>query len=158
MLHTHCLMHAHPPPRWIPSSARLIVTGVQPNTQGVLQVAACITITLRTTYLLVQVLQLGQDGLSSVAHACAPVGIRCGTMAASPLFERHLATGSLDGALQMWDSETLTSILSTKSAHDGAINTIHGCGGAGAEVCYSHTYTTSITVAINLCTAIFASP
>lgn len=82
-----------------------------------------------------QVLQLGQDGLSPVAHANATAGISCATLAAAPLITRHLATGSLDGTLHMWDSETLTAVLSKKGAHAGAVNTIDGCGGAGAEAC-----------------------
>lgn len=80
-----------------------------------------------------QVLKLGQDGLSPVARTTAPSGIRCGTFAASPLVDRHLATGSLDGTLHIWDSDTLT-IHASADAHDGVINTLGGCGGGGAEV------------------------
>lgn len=81
-----------------------------------------------------QVLQLGAQGLQPTAHAETPSGIRCGTMHASPLSDRYLATGSLDGALQMWDLDAMRPVFTSKSAHAGSINTIDGCGGASAEV------------------------
>ncbi len=132
--------------RWIPSSARLVAMGVHPKTTGALQVHD----TMQQHHYLhhflynvrgdliniinTQVLQLGAQGLQPTAQTTNPSGIRCGTMHASPLSDRHLATGALDGTLHLWDLERMHPVFSYKQAHNDSINTIDGCGGAGAEV------------------------
>eukprot|EP00041_Stephanoeca_diplocostata_P008006 m.114948 g.114948 ORF g.114948 m.114948 type:complete len:359 (-) comp17130_c0_seq2:395-1471(-) len=100
--------------RWVPSSARFVALGNYARGTGAIEVCGL------------------DDGRITVHRKCEkPAAIKCGTFGASPLEERHLATGDFNGNLSTWDLENMTAPVFQVKAHDTIVNCIDGCGGMG---------------------------
>ncbi|XP_022904520.2 dynein axonemal assembly factor 10 isoform X1 [Onthophagus taurus] len=98
--------------KWIPSSAKFVSIGGNPNGTGIIEVYC-----------------LGGDGVERISEFCKKEHFKCGTFDASSLNSRHLATGDYTGRLQVWDLEdTLLPIYKT-TKHTSVINCIDGVGG-----------------------------
>lgn len=98
--------------KWIPSSARFVVLGMNPRGTGALRVYE---------------LDVGE---AKVIHeAEKPEGLKCGTFGASALEDRHLATGDFKGRLSIFDLERPERPVYSVAAHSALINSIDGCGG-----------------------------
>lgn len=69
-------------------------------------------------------------GSVKLVHECEKKkGFKCGTFGASMLEDRHLATGSYDGRLQIWDLTRTDRPIYDVKAHKSCLNVIDGCGG-----------------------------
>ena len=103
--------------KWIPSSARFVCLGSHARGTGA-----------------IQVYELEEHELKLVAEWEKKDSIKCGTFGASPLDERHLATGDFMGNLHVWDLDNNmgTPVFHVK-AHDSIINAIDGIGGLGGK-------------------------
>lgn len=100
--------------KWIPSSARFVGIGSYPRQTGTIQVFG-----------------LNKGKLEKLHEFEKKSALKCGTFGASTIEERHLATGSFEGQLAVYDLEhNATPVFMTK-AHDKIINTIDGAGGLG---------------------------
>lgn len=71
--------------KWIPSSAKFVTLGGNPNGTGIIEIYA-----------------LNPDGVEKVKEIVKKEQFRCGTFDASSLRNRHLATGDFAGRLQVW--------------------------------------------------------
>eukprot|EP00051_Salpingoeca_urceolata_P018814 m.267512 g.267512 ORF g.267512 m.267512 type:complete len:163 (+) comp19286_c1_seq2:280-768(+) len=101
--------------RWVPSSARLVAFGQRAAGTGALEVY-----------------ELRQGALHRTTEATKKSGFKCGTFGASRLEERHLATGSFGGDVQVWDLERLGSpVWHAHRKHSAIVNCIDGVGGLG---------------------------
>eukprot|EP00842_Homolaphlyctis_polyrhiza_P004285 jgi/Hompol1/4858/HPOL_003982-RA len=102
--------------RWVPSSPRFVILGQLARGTGILEVC-----------------QLSNGAITSVAQTEKPHAFKCGTFGASPLSTRYLATGDFGGRLSMWDLDRLDAPIFSTVAHDQIINCIDGCGGTGLQ-------------------------
>lgn len=98
--------------KWIPDSAKFILLGENPNRTGKLSIFDITT-----------------QGLKNVSNLKTSSGLKCGTFGASLEGDIHLATGSFDGKLSIWDIENLKTPIFEVQAHENLINSIDGCGG-----------------------------
>lgn len=76
-----------------------------------------------------QVYELKGPELKLVKEVEKPSSFKCGTFGASSLADRHLATGSFAGKLQVWDVENTREPIYDIQAHASIVNAIDGCGG-----------------------------
>lgn len=98
---------------WVPSSARFVLLGSTPRTNG------CI-----------HIYELdGASTIKKLKDVEKPNSFKCGTFDASSLVERQLATGDFKGNLDIWDLEKLSVPVYHVQAHSTIINAIDGCGG-----------------------------
>ena len=98
--------------KWVPASSRFVAMGIHANAKGALQVY-----------------QMNQGNLDAVTLAQREHGIKCGTFGASPLEDRHIATGDHAGKLAVYDLERINQPVFEQQAHASIINAIDGCGG-----------------------------
>lgn len=98
--------------RWVPCSARFVGMGIQPNGKGS-----------------IHIYQLNKGNPDLVKEITTESGVKCGTFAASSIEDRHLATGSYEGKLVVYDLEQPNTPVFQQQAHAGIINAIDGCGG-----------------------------
>ena len=111
---SHSLNYTPYETRWVPSSSRVVVTGVHPKGTGALQIYA---------------LQAGKCVLQS--EASPPSGVKCATFGASSLEQRSIATGDFTGRVSVHDLERLASPVWKVDGHATLVNCIDGCGGLG---------------------------
>lgn len=71
--------------KWIPSSAKFVSIGGNPNGTGV-----------------VEIYSIGSDGIEKLSEFNKKDHFKCGTFDASSLNSRHLATGDYTGRMQVW--------------------------------------------------------
>ncbi|RKO94023.1 WD repeat-containing protein 92-like protein [Blyttiomyces helicus] len=102
--------------KWIPCSARFVVLGQHARGTGALEV-----------------FELDGADAKLVSQAEKPHAFKCGTFGASPLHDRHLATGDFEGRLCTWDLERTELPVYSVRAHEQIINCIDGCGGVGVK-------------------------
>lgn len=118
--------------RWMPVSARFVVTGTSAKGTGE-----------------AQVWEMTPGELRNVGCVTRPEGIKCGTFAASFVEDRHFATGDFKGMLAILDLSRGRSsgsgsggagapaaldgsvVWSVPHAHASIVNAIDGCGGLG---------------------------
>lgn len=101
--------------RWIPSTAKFIVLGSRPNTEGILKIFELNT-------------NADVDLIKDIER---PHSLRCGTFGASAMRDSHLAVGDFAGNLEILDvnvASSSTPVYSVK-AHDGIINCVDAIGG-----------------------------
>ena len=111
--HSACSLHYTPfEIKWIPASTKLVVCGVNPKSDGILNV-----------------LQVNNGKLNSLIKIDKKEGIKCATFDASFYENRHLATGSFEGTLNIWDLESAKQPIYNVKAHKNIINCIAGIGG-----------------------------
>jgi WD40 repeat protein len=70
-----------------------------------------------------------KGSLNSLKKSEKASGFKCGTFGASTNEQRHLATGSFDGSMFVWDLERLDIPIYSTKKHNGLINCIDGVGG-----------------------------
>ncbi|KAI4469115.1 mrna export factor and bub3 [Holotrichia oblita] len=98
--------------KWIPSSAKFVSIGGNPNGTGIIEIYS-----------------LGSDGIEKISSFSKKDHFKCGTFDASSLTSRYLATGDYTGRLQVWDLEdTLLPVYKT-TKHTNLINCIDGVAG-----------------------------
>ena len=119
--------------RWMPVSARFVVTGTSSKGMGE-----------------AQVWEMAPSELRCVGAVSRPEGLKCGTFAASFVEDRHFATGDFKGSLAILDLSRArggasaracerreaigsegTVVWSVPHAHASMVNAIDGCGGQG---------------------------
>lgn len=100
--------------RWVPSSCRVVVTGVYPKGTGALQIYA---------------LEAGKCVLQAETEASC--GVKCATFGASSLEQRAVATGDFEGNVCVQDLDRLHSPTWRVRGHETLVNCIDGCGGLG---------------------------
>lgn len=71
--------------KWIPSSAKFVVMGGNPNGTGKIEIYS-----------------LSGEGVNKVSEFVKSEQFKCSTFEASSLRTRHLATGDFSGRLQVW--------------------------------------------------------
>ena len=71
--------------KWIPSSAKFVAMGGNPNGSGI-----------------VEIYRLNTGGFEKVGEFGKKEHFKCGTFDASSLNKRHLATGDYTGRMQVW--------------------------------------------------------
>eukprot|EP00903_Cladosiphon_okamuranus_P016703 g15396.t1 len=98
--------------RWVPCSARFVVTGIHPRAKGALVVY-----------------ELNKGNLKLAYERETDAGIKCCTFGASSLEERHLACGDYNGKLAIYDLERNDQALWSANAHKSIINAVDGLGG-----------------------------
>merc|ERR1712183_305145 len=72
--------------KWVPSSSRFVVLGSNARGTGQLEVYD----------------MLGSE-VKELSTTEKKLSFKCGTFSASPLSERHIATGNFGGGVQTWD-------------------------------------------------------
>jgi len=70
--------------KWIPLSAKFVVLGSKPNSQGILDI-----------------FELNEEKLVKVKSVEKKAAFKCGTFGASSLRNRHMAVGDFEGRLQV---------------------------------------------------------
>lgn len=100
--------------KWVPSSARFVSLGSHARGTGAFEIC-----------------ELDQGKITVVKALEKPSGFKCGTFGASMLPQRHLATGSLAGDLDVWDLDRPDAPVFHVKAHSSIVNAIDGCGGLG---------------------------
>ncbi|XP_062128582.1 dynein axonemal assembly factor 10 [Drosophila sulfurigaster albostrigata] len=98
--------------KWIPLSAKFVVLGSKPNSQGILDIY-----------------ELNQEKLEKVKSVTKKSAFKCGTFGASSMRNRHLAVGDFEGRLQVLDLERPDMAVYNVKAHTGIINCIDAIGG-----------------------------
>lgn len=98
--------------KWIPNTPNFVLLGENPNKSGTFEI-----------------FRLTGSGAESIQKLRKPSGLKCGTFGASLPGDQHLATGSFDGKLSIWDIENPTKPIFEVQAHENIINSIDGCGG-----------------------------
>lgn len=98
--------------RWVPASAKFVLMGTNPKGTGALIVK-----------------EISGTELKTVTQTEKTDGIKCGTFGASMFERRHLATGTYNGNLNVWDLERLDTPTFSAKAHEALVNCIDGCGG-----------------------------
>jgi hypothetical protein len=81
-----------------------------------------------------QIYELSETELSVAAERERPDGFKCATLGASPASPPHLATGSFNGRLQVWDLErgAAGAPVFDAQAHASIVNAADGFGGRAA--------------------------
>jgi len=98
--------------KWIPDEASFVVLGENANRTGSFSIYA-----------------LTSSGIKKSEHFKKGNGFRCGTFGASLPGDKHLATGSFNGKLSIWDMNKPQEPFFEVQAHENLINSIDGCGG-----------------------------
>lgn len=100
--------------KWVPSSARFVALGSNPRNTGA-----------------IHLFELAPEETKLTHQIETPYALKCGTFGASMLEERHLATGTHNGKLQIWDIDRASkgSGIGSASSSSGAGSVV---GGAGA--------------------------
>lgn len=98
--------------RWIPASAKFVLLGLHAKGTGAIQVR-----------------ELVNGKMKTITDVQKPDGIKCGTFGASMYEKRHIATGTYNGMLNVWDLERLDKPVFSAKAHEALVNCIDGCGG-----------------------------
>ncbi|CAM9734198.1 unnamed protein product, partial [Choristocarpus tenellus] len=98
--------------RWVPWSARFVVTGIHPRAKGALVVY-----------------EMDKGHLKLVAERETSAGIKCCTFGASSFEERHLACGDYNGNLNVYDLDRNDAPVWSVKGHTQIINAIDGVGG-----------------------------
>eukprot|EP00033_Pygsuia_biforma_P001946 GCRY01002168.1.p1 GENE.GCRY01002168.1~~GCRY01002168.1.p1 ORF type:complete len:357 (-),score=59.96 GCRY01002168.1:48-1118(-) len=99
--------------KWVPQSAKLVAVGQTPRTQGV-----------------IQLFELDETVLKETKKIDYAEGIKCCTFAGSPDYShRHLATGSFNGTLCLWDLMRASTPFLSYRTHKDMIYAVDGCGG-----------------------------
>ncbi|XP_063900074.1 uncharacterized protein LOC135119600 [Zophobas morio] len=102
---------------WVPCSNRIVVVGSAFNAKG----AICV-------YRL-----SGANNFIKMKESSRPTSIKCLTFGATNIYQRHVATGSFDGSLEVWDLENLVVPTFRAQAHTSLINSISGIGYKGCS-------------------------
>ena len=100
--------------KWIPCSAKIVVTGQTPRAKGI-----------------IQIYQMNKGKLEIVSEFIKEYGFKCSTFGASSLSSRDLAVGDFEGNLIIYDLVKGTPSYEIKKAHKNIINAIDGIGGTG---------------------------
>ena len=100
--------------KWIPCSAKIVVTGQTPRAKGI-----------------IQIYQMNKGKLELVSEFQKEYGFKCSTFGAASLSSRDLAVGDFDGNLIIYDLEKGTPSFEIKKAHKSLIHAIDGIGGSG---------------------------
>ncbi|XP_074657007.1 dynein axonemal assembly factor 10-like [Tubulanus polymorphus] len=100
--------------KWIPCSAKFVVLGNYARGTGALQVY-----------------QVAHGGIELVHECEKGKGFKCATFGASSLQQRYVATGDLQGKLQIWNLDSTELPIYSVQAHEKIINSIDGVGGLG---------------------------
>ncbi|RKP19476.1 WD repeat-containing protein 92 [Rozella allomycis CSF55] len=103
--------------KWIPCSAKVVCLGQHPRGTGA-----------------IQIYELNGPELKLISESEKPHGFKCGTFGASSLQNRQLATGTLEGHLQVWDIENLSNPVYNVKGHEQVINAIDGVAGIGHNI------------------------
>jgi len=97
---------------WVPSSARLVVLGLKPKGNGVMEV-----------------FEMESGKFKQLSSRETPHGLKCGTFGASSLEDRHIAAGDFDGNVMLLDIETGLPVWKVTKGHSTLVNCVDGCGG-----------------------------
>ncbi|XP_023298728.2 dynein axonemal assembly factor 10 [Lucilia cuprina] len=98
--------------KWIPCSAKLVVLGSKPNSQGILEIY-----------------ELNENKMDRVKSIEKKSAFKCGSFGASSLRNRHMAIGDFQGRLQVLDLERPEIPVYNVEAHSSIINCIDALGG-----------------------------
>ena len=100
--------------KWIPCSAKLVVTGQTPRAKGI-----------------IQIYQMNKGKLEVVSEFHKDYGFKCSTFGAASFASRDLAVGDFEGNLMIYNLEKGTPSFEIKKAHKSIINAMDGIGGTG---------------------------
>ena len=100
--------------KWIPCSAKLVVTGQTPRAKGI-----------------IQIYQMNSGKLELCSEFNKEYGFKCSTFGASSFASRDLAVGDFEGNLIIYDLEKGTPSYEVKKAHKSIINAMDAIGGTG---------------------------
>ena len=100
--------------KWLPCSAKIVVTGQTPRAKGI-----------------IQIYQMNKGKLELTSEFQKEYGFKCSTFGASSLSSRDLAVGDFEGNLIIYDLVKGTPNYEIKKAHKNIINAIDGIGGTG---------------------------
>ncbi|XP_067647810.1 dynein axonemal assembly factor 10 [Eurosta solidaginis] len=98
--------------KWIPCSAKFVVLGSKPNSNGILQIY-----------------ELNEAKAEKIKEVVKKVAFKCGTFGASSLRNRHMAIGDFEGRMQVLDLERPDLPVYNVEAHKGIINSMDAIGG-----------------------------
>lgn len=106
--------------RWIPCSAKFVALGNRSTGVGT-----------------IKIFELNGCQLDLVRQSEQKSALKCGSFGASSLRQAHLATGTMDGRMQIFDTERLDaqSPLYTVAAHNGMVNCLDAIGGGNMHNC-----------------------
>ena len=97
--------------KWIPCSAKIVVTGQTPRAKGI-----------------IQIYQMNKGKLEIVSEFQKEYGFKCSTFGASSLSSRDLAVGDFEGNLIIYDLVKGTPNYEIKKAHKSIIYSIDAVG------------------------------
>jgi len=97
--------------KWIPGTAKFVLSGQTPKAQGT-----------------IQIFQLNKTELKLLTEINKPLGIKCTTFGASANNRSDIAVGDFNGGLHIIDLEKQATSFTVK-AHNGIINAIDALGG-----------------------------
>ena len=98
--------------KWIPCSAKIVVTGQTPIAKGI-----------------IQIYKMNKGKLELTSEFQKEFGFKCSTFGASSLSSRDLAVGDFEGNLIIYDLVKGTPNYEIKKAHKNKINAIEGIEG-----------------------------
>ncbi|TMW40994.1 hypothetical protein DOY81_013926, partial [Sarcophaga bullata] len=98
--------------KWIPCSAKLVVLGSKPNSQGILEIY-----------------ELNENKMDKLKTIEKKSAFKCGSFGASSLRNRHMAIGDFQGRLQVLDLERPEIPVYNVEAHSSIINCLDALGG-----------------------------
>ncbi|KAM7354781.1 dynein axonemal assembly factor 10 [Cochliomyia hominivorax] len=98
--------------KWLPCSAKFVVLGSKPNSQGILEIY-----------------ELNENKLEKVKCVEKKSAFKCGSFGASSLRNRHMAIGDFQGRLQVLDLERPEIPVYNVEAHSSIINCLDALGG-----------------------------
>merc|ERR1712062_607688 len=78
-----------------------------------------------------QIYEVSHGDVKLIHEAEKSKGFKCGTFGATSLQQRYLATGDLEGKLQIWNLESTELPIYSVKGHREIINSIDGIGGLG---------------------------
>lgn len=102
--------------KFLPSSAKFACAGISAGGKGSLSIYE---------------LSEGEIRPTLECSSLRPNGIKCITLGASRIQDRHLAMGDFGGTLSICDVERKASIYDVKASREGIVNAIDGIGGQG---------------------------
>jgi WD40 repeat protein len=97
--------------KWVPNSARFVSIGYYSRGSGAIQIYT-----------------LKQGKIEMTVEKEKKAMFKCCTFEATSPEERKLATGDIDGNMQVWDLEHMATPVYNVKAHDDIVNAIDGCG------------------------------
>ena len=100
--------------KWLPCSAKIVVTGQTPRAKGI-----------------IQIYQMNKGQLELVSEFQKEYGFKCSTFGAASLSSRDLAVGDFEGNLIIYDLVKGTPNYQIKKAHKSIINAMDAIGGTG---------------------------